>query len=120
MSWVYEQQTGKLTRNDFVSYGYSGHGEGKNNPALQNVKNVGPIPKGNWTIQGPPFDTEGHGPYVMRLIPQDGTEVFGRSGFLMHGDNVHTPGTASEGCVIMPPLTRQTVWKSGDYNLEVV
>ena len=100
--------------------GYSGSGEGKNNPDMQSVRNVGPIPQGDWTIAGPPANTADHGPYVLRLTPQDETETFGRSGFLMHGDSKNAPGTASHVCVIMPRTVREQVWDSGDRDLQVV
>jgi hypothetical protein len=119
--WKYIQSTGELLQNDqHVDSGYSGCDEGKNNPSMQAVHDMGPIPQGNWTIIGPPFNTPDHGPNVLRLEPQAGTNTFGRDGFLMHGDNVQFPGTASKGCIIMGPNTRLRVWSSKDWNLEVV
>lgn len=120
-AWTYSQKTGDLDQDGHhVATGYSGAGEGKNNPSLQNVRNVGPIPQGDWTITGPPTNTEDHGPYVLRLNPSAGTETFGRSGFLMHGDSKEHPGGASEGCVILPRPVREQVWTSGDQDLKVV
>ena len=98
----------------------AGAGSGKNNPEMQQVANVGPIPAGEWAIQGPPVDTTGHGPYVLKLDPAPYTETFGRSGFLMHGDSKEHPGCASEGCVILPRDVREKVWESGDRELQVV
>lgn len=101
MDWVYEQSTGKLTRGGvLIGYGYSGFGDGKNNPDMEQTADVGPIPRGWWTI-GPAHDTEAHGPMVMSLTPQIGTRTFGRSGFLIHGDSLEHPGEASHGCVVM-------------------
>jgi Protein of unknown function (DUF2778) len=120
-AWTYAQRTGELQQDgQHVATGYSGAGEGKNNPDMQSVRNVGPIPQGDWTIAGPPVNTADHGPYVLRLIPNDETETFGRSGFLMHGDSKSAPGTASHGCVIMPRVVREQVWDSGDRDLQVV
>jgi hypothetical protein len=119
--WTYVQSTGELLHNgQHVDNGYSGCDEGKNNPSMQAVVDMGPIPQGSWTIIGPPFATTEHGPNVLRLEPVVGTNTFGRDGFLMHGDNVHFPGTASKGCIIMPPNTRLGVWASQDLTLEVV
>ncbi|HZC21755.1 MAG TPA: tlde1 domain-containing protein [Candidatus Binatia bacterium] len=119
-SWSYAQRSGELQHDGKpVATGYSGAGAGKNNPALQNVPNVGPIPQGDWTIAGPPLDTADHGPYVLKLNPEDGTETFGRSGFLMHGDSREHPGNASHGCVVLPRAVREQVWNSGDRALEV-
>ena len=44
----YNQLTGELTTNSgvVIGKGYAGHGEGKNNPAMESVKMVGPLPKG--------------------------------------------------------------------------
>ena len=99
--------------------GYSGFAEGKNNPAMQDVHNVGPIPQGTYEI-GEPFDTETHGPYVLRLMPTGPTNTFGRAGFLIHGDSVKAPGTASEGCIVLPRVVRDAVAKSGDNELKVI
>ena len=120
-AWTFNQKTGELQQDGrHVANGYSGAGQGKNNPDLQHVRNVGPIPQGEWTVAGPPVDSAEHGPYVLRLEPSDATETFGRSGFLMHGDSKTAPGTASHGCVIMPKFVREEVWQSGDRTLEVV
>jgi len=120
-AWTYAQRTGELQQDgQHVAMGYSGTGKGKNNPEMQSVRNVGPIPQGDWTITGPPVNTADHGPYVLRLSPKDETETFGRSGFLMHGDSKSAPGTASHGCVIMPRTVREQVWDSGDRDLQVV
>ena len=119
--WTYAQQTGALLQNgNPVATGYSGFDDGKNNPAMQAVANAGPIPQGEWTIVGPPANTPDHGPFVLRLQPAPGTNTFGRSGFLMHGDSIESPGCASHGCVIMPRTVREMVWSSGDTELEVV
>jgi hypothetical protein len=120
-AWKYAQQTGNLQQDgEHVATGYSGANAGKNNPEMETVHNVGPIPRGNWTISGPPIDTQDHGPYVLALKPTANTNTFGRSGFLMHGESIESPGCASQGCVILPRAVREQVWKSGDRDLEVV
>ena len=119
--WTYVQKTGALLRNNQpVGKGYSGFDNGKNNPDLQAVQNIGPIPQGTWTIVGPPFNSAEHGPYVMRLTPDKNTHTFGRSGFMLHGDSIEAPGCGSRGCMIMPRTVRELVWQSGDTSLEVV
>ena len=119
--WTYAQKSGDLLQNgQRVATGYSGIDDGKNNPAMQAVANVGPIPQGDWTIEGPPVNTTTHGPFVLRLTPAAETNTFGRSGFLMHGDSIESPGSASHGCVIMPRVVREQVWNSGDTDLEVI
>jgi hypothetical protein len=117
MSWVFSQSTGKLSFNNaVVGTGYSGTGEGRDNPAMQAVRNVGPIPQGVYTI-GPPHDTKTHGPFVMALTPAPGTKTFGRSGFLIHGDNKRHD--ASHGCIILGPQLRHRIWSSGDRSIQV-
>lgn len=113
-------------RGDLLARGYSGHDDGdgipeptdgKNDPSKQGVRGVGPIPVGHYTI-GPP--EPGHGGYTLRLHPKPGTDTLGRSGFLIHGDSIKNPGTASLGCIIIPRGARMKVWTSGDHDLEVV
>jgi hypothetical protein len=120
-AWTYAQTTGDLQQDGkHISTGYSGANEGKNNPAMENVPNIGPIPRGDWTITGPPVDSKDHGPYVLELNPAPATDTHGRSSFLMHGDSKEHPGSASHGCVILPRAVREEVWNSGDRDLEVV
>lgn len=120
--WTYAQKTGALRQQNgkVAGTGYSGFDNGKNNPAMQAIHDIGPIPQGSWIITGPPFNTPQHGPFVLRLLPSRTTNTFERSGFLMHGDSTHAPGTASRGCIIMPRTVREQVWNSGDTDLEVV
>jgi hypothetical protein len=46
--------------------------------------------------------------------------MFGRSGFLIHGDSIIRPGTASRGCIILAREIREQIAASGDADLEVV
>lgn len=119
--WTYSQRTGILLHdNVMIGTGYSGFGVGKNNPIMQDVHNVGPIPQGRYSI-GQPEDLEGgpHGPFVLPLTPDPTNEMFGRSGFLIHGDSEAHPGQASQGCVIMSRPVRDAIQKWGDSELEV-
>ena len=117
--WTYEQASGRLSKDGLqVAVGYSGFGDGENNPQLESTPDVGPIPCGLWTICGPPYTTTEHGPYVLRLEPDSAT--YGRTGFLMHGDSELHPGEASKGCIIMDRVTRTRVYQSGDTKLMVV
>lgn len=120
MSWIYNQSNGSLSHNGvLVGVGYSGFETGENNPTLQNEQNIGPIPQGEWTIVGVPFDSPDHGPYCLRLEPQPGTDTFGRGGFLIHGDSIIHPGLASKGCIIMLHAVRISIWESNDKELSV-
>lgn len=120
MTFTYSQVTGRFSRSDacvhgevsetWHAFGYSGKGDGvgKNNPDAQALHGVGPIPRGRWII-GSPYDTKTHGPFVLPLTPAASTETFGRDGFLIHGDAVVEPGTASEGCIILPRTAREEI-----------
>ncbi len=119
MAWIYSQSTGYLTHNGVhIATGYSGNGEGKNNPAMQNVPNEGPCPQGSYQI-GAPKDDPNVGPFAMPLTPEPGTDTFGRFAFMIHGDSIVHPGTASEGCIIMLRDARNQIWQSGDHELVV-
>lgn len=118
--WTYHQRSGELWHGGKkVWTGYSGFHEGKNNPAMQKVPRVGPIPLGLYKI-GAPYNSERVGPYALPLIPQAGTDTFGRDAFRCHGDSPVHPGEASRGCIIMPRDVRGKVFSSGDGLLEVV
>ena len=123
MGWHYNQKTGWLDKDGILvsKTCYSGFGEGLNNPALEAVPNVGPIPCGDWVISGPPFNDPEHGPYCLRLYPTNGNLAFGRSGFLVHGDEREHPGEhlASHGCIVADYQTRYRLYQSGDGNLTV-
>lgn len=120
--WTYKQSTGELRHDDkLIATGYSGSPAAKNNPAMQNIHKVGPIPQGFYTI-APAYHEpyEGKMPPVMHLIPNATNQMFGRDGFLIHGDSIHAPGTASEGCIIMAHDIRVLVDQSPDRRLQVV
>lgn len=115
----YEISTGKLWRDGVkIGEGYSGTPECKNDPDKCSLHDQGPIPPGTYDI-GAPVDTVTHGPYVLPLTPHAENEMYGRSGFLIHGDSVIHPGTASRGCIIMPRAVREYVHHSGERTLEV-
>lgn len=121
--WIYKQSTGQLFNKDnaLIGTGYAGSGKGKNNPALQEVENVGPLPRGLYTMK-PPVNTVSHGPYAIRLEPHPENQMFGRDGFLCHGERIgQPPGNASLGCMIQNILVRKRMWGSGeDPLLEVI
>jgi Protein of unknown function (DUF2778) len=99
--FTYEQRSGKLWQEGSVlGVCYSGHGVGVNNPDYERVPDVGPLPAGWYTIQ--PFfdDPGGKGPLVAHLVPDSDVQMFGRAGFMIHGDNAAMNRTASEGCII--------------------
>lgn len=118
--WTYDQSSGQLWHDgNIAGTGYAGNGEGKNNPAMQHVHDVGPLPRGVYTI-GQPHDTPNHGPFVLDLTPDPTNEMHGRGGFLIHGDSIRAPGTASQGCIILARAVRERIAASDDKRLEVV
>jgi hypothetical protein len=128
---IYQQSTGILTYDSgsVIATGYAGHGEGKNNPAMQNVEGVGPLPCGGYAI-GEPIDKSNTGPFSLPLIPDATNEMFGRSGFYMHGGlsepftepdgKVIQPGQESDGCTIFPREIRELVWNDTEHRLTVI
>ena len=60
------------------------------------------------------------GTYVIRLEPDPSNNMCGRSGFLIHGDSKTHPGSASQGCIVLPIKYRKDMWTSGDKILEVI
>lgn len=94
----YEQASGLLHLPDGQSFQcYAGRADGRNNPDAQARRGVGPLPRGAYAISMPYRDPV-RGPYVFRLQPQPGTEMFGRAGMLIHGDSIDHD--ASQGCIV--------------------
>ena len=58
--------------------------------------------------------------YSIRLEPDPGNNMCGRSNFLIHGDSKTHPGSASQGCIILFIKYRKDMWNSGDKILEVI
>jgi len=125
MPWLFEITTGDFysPQGQFVSRGYAGgnlgkNPEGKDNPADEGLKNIGPLPEGFYTF-GTPVEHSQLGAFAIPLIPDASNNMLGRGGFYLHGDTP-IPGNASEGCVVQPPTTRHAAWDSPDHRLQVV
>lgn len=115
--WTYSQRTGKLHRNGLlIGEGYAGTGPGRNNPDMQDVPRVGPLPRGVYKI-GPAYHHPKLGPICMNLDPLPGTEMYGRSLFRIHGNN--KANDASLGCIIQGPAVRKVLASSNDRELTV-
>lgn len=121
LMWIYQQATGKILdpKGIVVGFGYSGKGKYKNDPEAQALHDQGPIPEGYYTIDTP-RDTVTHGPFVIPLLPFEQNKMFGRAGFLIHGDSVVHPGTASLGCIVAARYIREDIAKSPIKLLTVV
>lgn len=119
MTWIYHQSSGKIYHNsEHVDTGYSGVYTNKNNPSRQQVRGMGPLPRGTYRITG--FSAS-LGPMTI-LLEQTSGETFGRSLFRIHGERKppKLPGYASEGCIILGPSKRNRILNSHDTVLEVV
>ena len=112
--WSYvNDQTGAVTP---VGQGYSGTGEGRNNPAMQDIRDVGPTPQGGYNI-GPGHYSDTTGPNTMNLTPLPGNNTL-RDLLRIHGNDA--ANDASTGCPIAPPNVRQQINNSTDRVLQVV
>ena len=123
MPWLYVISTEGIfyPTGEFFEHGYSGHGAGLSNPAMQDVKGVGPLPVGQYTL-GPLRDDWKLGKDVMDLIPFLSNVMYGRDLFRWHCDEVANPGQhlASDGCLISSRLSRLKVAHSEDHILKVI
>ena len=116
--WKYVQSSGDLFLNgQYMETGYSGAvPDGKNNPAKECVRDVGPIPRGYYDIGSAKV---GPTPVTLPLTADKPNYCNpARSGFLIHGDN--STGTASQGCIIISRGMRETIADSSDKRLLVV
>lgn len=122
--WVYHRSTGDIFYTNAVvtpvERGYSGYGSLKNDPDMQGVSDLGPIPRDEYEI-GAFLDIHGGtNTNAVPLTPAPGNEMFGGSGFFVHGFNNANPGGASPGCIIMTLPTRQKMVDSMPAKLVVV
>jgi hypothetical protein len=100
--WSYRQSTGEFFDNDMrlITVGYSGNGDGKNNPDMEGWVGVGCIPCGLYSIEKG-VNKSSTGVLSLPLIPKEGDSIYGRSSFYIHVDSIIAPGTASKGCPIL-------------------
>lgn len=86
---------------------------GYNNPSVQRVNSVGPIPNGTWNATGVAQTLTSSGgqtrPHqnVIHLNPAPGTDALNRTNIRAHGDSTARPGDGSNGCLILPRDVRQ-------------
>jgi hypothetical protein len=113
----YSQSTGQLWEvmedgsTQLLGTGWAGNNEGKNNPAMQDVHDVGPLPRGLYYI-GPPLRESYLGPYAMPLSPHPNNQMFGRDGFYIHGAAMDPEkrGQESRGCIVQMHDVRVNLW----------
>ena len=125
--WTFEITTGKMFAPDgsLAGTGYAGGNLGTipqaiNNPEYCNISCVGPLPEGFYTFGELQQHNPHLGQYVFPLIPDSDNKMFGRSGFYCHGGTSGGKQNASEGCIVIPYVTRQAMHNSPDQRLQVV
>lgn len=97
--WEYRIDDGSLSKDgELVGFGYSGAPGYTNRSSEVDKKSKGPIPPGEWFFDRAPWSRKG--PQVMSLIRGPQTETFGRSAFMIHGDNKRRNRSASNGCIV--------------------
>jgi Protein of unknown function (DUF2778) len=117
---TWDQSAGTMSRDGtLLGRGYSGKGRGINNPAMQSASGVGPLPQGVYNLRAVK-DSPNTGPFTIVIEPAAGTDTLGRSAFRIHGDNCLANQSASHGCIILPRVVREAIWRTGDRQLLVV
>lgn len=121
MTWVYDVKKKTFTQNGTFKFKamYAGAPGYKDDPKFENLEGKGPLPRGKYKITGKPFLHPHAGPYTLRLNPYAGNTMYGRAGFLIHGDSKDHPGAASNGCIVVAPNFRHNIYESGDRELIV-
>ncbi len=102
-----------------LGVGYSGRPPYVNDREAEAMVSRGPIPRGHYRTIGP-FDNQRLGPVVWFLTPSRETQMFGRSGFFIHGDNEFQNRTASAGCIVLQRPVRDRLVAAGPFDLEVI
>lgn len=117
--WIWKSDKGELWKDGkLVSKGYSGAPGFKNDPVVEGIRNKGPIPRGMWKLGKVIVKHPKLGGNVIPLTPV-GHKALGRSAFLIHADSIKAPGTASQGCIILPAPVRAVMAASQDRELLV-
>jgi len=120
MTW--KQSTGQMfdAGGSVIATGYAGNGPDLNNPDSQAIHARGPLPQGNYAI-GPLQASHGTlGTNVAFLEPDPANEMFGRSGFFMHGRKSPADMDASDGCIVIDHDARLAILNGIDRRLQVI
>jgi len=109
MAMEYEQATGDFyIDGKFLAKGYAGYQEYANDTEFERLENLGPLPRGRYRMiyLGKYKDK---GSVVTQLTPLPGTEMYGRDGMLIHGDNKRGNMSGSSGCIVLPRGARERI-----------
>lgn len=121
MPFIFIQKSGHFldAAGKLIGTGVAGHGPGLNNPAMQNIRGVGPLPVGRYTI-GDAYDDPHLGPVVMRLTPDPANQMFTRAGFFIHGFSATHYALSSDGCICLQRPSRESIADDDEVLLDVV
>jgi len=121
MTWTYHQSTCEIDHDGkVIGKGYAGKKPWQNQPGFQSLAGKGPLPQGKYTIAKHFIDDQTTGKHSLRLTPDPRNHMFGRSRFLIHGDNRTHVGDSSDGCIVTRFDIRLKILHSNDSVLEVV
>jgi hypothetical protein len=113
--WRYTIATGVIENGRGQSFtGYAGKGMWMNDPESIGERSLGPLPTGTYAIGRPRLHPR-LGPLAMMLDPIPGTDMLGRSGFYIHGDNARMDHSASAGCIILNRMARSVIASGLDH-----
>ena len=120
MNLNFSQSTGIITQDNGVvvtTLAFAGNNyradmnptgiKGRNNPLIQDVHCIGPLPQGLYRV-----GTWGtYHPVGQNAAPltQIGGNTYGRSGFFIHGPGANDPMNSSEGCICVPHDDRMKI-----------
>lgn len=90
-----------------IAAGYSGAPGHVNKTESEELKNLGPIPRGGYAITLIYPTHAQYGPHCCVLTPDPSNKMFDRSGFMVHADSIKERGAASHGCIVLGPRFRQ-------------
>ena len=109
MNLNWSQSRGSMTTDDgrLIAVGFAGNHDGRNNPDMQSVHDVGPLPQGVYRVGawGPHAELG----QLSAPLTQIAGETYGRSGFYIHGPGGADPSQCSKGCVVIEHSQRLVV-----------
>ena len=139
--WTYQQLTGNFIDPNASIEGkcYAGgecglRPDAVNNPSMEGIVSVGPIPAGNYVADWQVAMHPKLGQYVIHLAPDTATRAkiiaYGRDpdSFFFHGDDIAKAGqrAGSDGCIVGARNVRVDFWAKPftggvpDHDLQVV
>ncbi len=135
MNITFQITTGTVTNDDdgtvLSSSAYAGNDsrtpqnpnkiQGKNNPDKCSLHCIGPLPPGIYSIGT--WGTYDVGQNAAPLTPINVPEIYGRSGFYIHGQEAPTGVNylqESEGCIVVPHNDRMTIIKLAPAQVTVI